>query len=156
VHGRFNANLFFRWLGGAARGVSGQRIDWATVHLIGAKREQASEIELQRVIDSAARIIDWGRDGKVYLITETVLADSIHIVLSTSIAFAAEDSVTSDSTSARGDAVRWAPHSSTQLALRFPRPYRVLYNAEQLGRRAGPEHDPTARLVRVPIVSPLR
>jgi hypothetical protein len=155
LSGLLNTSAFLSWLSGEKRGFQYQRIDSATVAVIGAKREQAFEVELDKLLDSARRIIDWKKPGKVYLITETVLADSIQVRLSTSAGVLIGDSLKADSARAHGISVQWKPQRTTEISLRFPKPYRVLYKAQQVLRPEGFEQYPNRPLVRVPIVESL-
>ena len=153
VQGLLSLNLFFSWFGGENRLSQNQRVDSATIAVIGAKREQAFESNLQRVVDSASHLIDWKKPGKVYLITEAVLADSVQIHLSTSVAVLLGDSLKTDSASSHGILVQWRPQSASDIALRFPKPYRVFYKVQQLVRPEGIEQYPSRPLVRLPVFS---
>ena len=74
VQGMFNTGAFLSWVSGEKRLLQYQRVDSATIAVTGARREQAFEVSLTRVLDSARRVIDWRKSGKVYLITETISA----------------------------------------------------------------------------------
>lgn len=151
VKGMFNTGFFFSWLRGANRSLQYQRVDSASVGVSGAKREQAFEVNLQKVVDSARHVIDWKKSGKVYLITETILADSVQIHLSTSIRVTLGDSLKRDSASTHGIAVHWEPQRAADLSLHFPKPYRVFYKVEQLVRPAGFEQDSLSTLAALPV-----
>jgi hypothetical protein len=155
VQGMLNTAAFLSWLSGERRGVQFQRVDSAVVAVSGAKREQAFEVDLARVLDSARKVIDWRKSGKIYLITETVLADSVQIRLSTSIAVSLGDSLKADSARAHGIAVQWRPQAATDISLRFPSPYRVFYKADQVARPAEFEEYPSRALVHLPVQQPL-
>lgn len=153
VRGAFNLGAFVDWLG-HSRGLGLQRIDSATITVVGGMREQAFESDLRRVVDSAVKLVDWTKSGRVFVITETVLADSVDISLSASRAYAFGDSLSSDSARARGIAVRWMPGSSLSIALGFPAPHRVFYKAEQIIRVTRFEGDSLARFTRIPVEEP--
>lgn len=136
VYGSFNAGAYFSWLGVPASSAF-DRVDSAVIAVTGARREQTFEVDLRQLVDSAARIVDWRRPGSVYLITETVLADSVEISLSRSMRIAVGDSIRADSAALHGVAVRWTPHSTTHLALRFQQPHRVFYKVELLRAHVG-------------------
>jgi hypothetical protein len=155
VQGAFNAGAFLSWLSGERRLLQYQRLDSATVAVFGARREQAFEANLGKVLDSARRVIDWRKSGKVYLITETVSADSVQIRLSTSVAVLIGDSLKTDSAKSHGIAVQWKPQRSTDIALRFPKPYRVFYKVEQLVRPEGFERYPGRALAHLPVLQSL-
>ena len=156
VYGAFNAGAYFSWLGVSAVSAELEHLDTAVVEVGGAKREEAFEVDLRRLVDSAAHVIDWRKPGEVYLITETVLADTVDLTLSISIRTAVGNTLKADSARARGVTVRWTPQSRTHLSLRFGRPYRVFYKAEQLSRSSGIENDSTPKIRRLPIGRPLR
>jgi len=151
VQGTFNVGAFLSWLSGERRLLQYQRVDSVTVVVAGARREQAFEANLGKVLDSARRVIDWNRPGKVYLITETVSADSVQIRLSTSVAVLIGDSLKTDSASSHGIAVQWRPQRATDISLRFPKPYRVFYKVEQLVRPEGFERYPGRALAHLPV-----
>jgi hypothetical protein len=154
IRSSFSAAGFLSWLGGRPQLSAEYRaLDSAVVDVIGAKREQVFEVNLRRVTDSAAKIIDWSRPGRTYVIAETILADSVSFSLASNLLIAASDSVRSDSLKAHGVAVRWEPGSSVRIALRFPQPYRVFYKADQIIRRAGFERDSLGAVLRVPVTA---
>lgn len=155
VQGAFNVSAFLSWLGGEKRLGQYQRVDSVTVAVIGAKREQAFEANLDKVLDSARHIIDWRRPGKVYLITETVLADSVQIRLSTSTGIVVGDSLKTDSATAHGISVQWRPQRAAEISVRFPKPYRVFYKVEQVVRPEGFEQYPGRALAHLPVRQPL-
>lgn len=155
VRSAFDAGAFLSWLGQRSEVGQLQRVDSAVVAVHGAKRERAFEVQLRRVVDSAAHLIDWSRPGKVYLIAETILADSVDIDLSSTIVAAIGDTLRADSARARGITVNWHPSTSTHLDMKFPRPYRVFYKADQLARRSGFENDSLPVLMRIPVTGAL-
>jgi hypothetical protein len=155
VQGMFSTGAFLSWLSGERRGLQFQRIDSAIVAVSGAKREQAFEVDLARVLDSARRVIDWRKPGKIYLITETVSADSVQIHLSTSIGVMVGDSLKADSAKAHGIAIQWRPQAATDISLRFPKPYRVFYKVDQVARPDGFEEYPGRSLVHLPVQTEL-
>lgn len=156
VQGAIDLGVLFAWLGGTSRRLSYERLDSAVVEVVGAKRERAFEVDLRPLLDSAHQLIDWTREGQVYLITETVLADSVSFHLGTSVALAADDSTRRDSSKVRGVAVRWEPQAGASLALRFEQPHRVFYKVDQLVRRSALEPDSLGRIIRLPWPRPLR
>jgi hypothetical protein len=155
VQGAFSIGAFLTWLGGEKRGAQYQRVDSITVAVTGAKREQAFETSLDKVLDSARHVIDWGRPGKIYLITETVLADSVQIRLSTSTAISVGDSLKTDSARAHGISVQWRPQRAAEISVRFPKPYRVFYKVEQVVRPEGFEQFPDRPLAHLPLMHSL-
>ncbi|OYV45646.1 MAG: hypothetical protein B7X06_04290, partial [Verrucomicrobia bacterium 21-51-4] len=148
VAGVFDANGFFSWASNAAFTLRAVRIDSAVVAVFGAKREQAYEVDLRRLIDSASKLIDWTRPGRLYLISETVEADSVDIDLSSMLADSLSAHLTATGAHPPGIGLAWDPHSSTRLAIHFPSPYRVMYRAEQLLRPRELE-DSTGRGLRI-------
>ena len=82
VSGTFSVAAILSWLGASVGSAELERIDSALVYVGGAKREGTTEVSLRPVVDSAAKLIDWTKPGRVYLITETVLADTVKISLS--------------------------------------------------------------------------
>lgn len=150
VRGAFDVGGFIAWLGGGERGVEYSESDSAVVSVSGAKREQAYEASLKLVVDSAMQLIDWTKPGRVYLITETILADSVSIDVGSKAAIVLGDTLKSDSAKSHGVSVGWQPGQSTHLALRFAQPMRVFYKASQLVRRQGFEQDSIPPLVMVP------
>lgn len=154
ITGNLNIDLFLRWLGSSRAWGQLQTQDSASVSVSGARREQAFEVDLQRVVDSAAKLIDWGKQGRVYVITETVLADSVEFSLGRSTRAAIGDTLKSDSAAANSIAVRWTPQSSTaHLALRFKQPHRIFYKVEQLVRRRPLEADTVPIIARIRVVA---
>lgn len=151
VRGKFDAGVFFSWLSGKFRAVEHHRVDSATVVVSGAKRERAFEANLKPVLDSAAHVVDWSQQGRVYLIVETVLADSVEINVSTTVVTTIGDSLKSDSARAHGIAVEWQPSAATRIALRFSRPHRIFYKVIHLVRRSPLEPDSLPRLLGVPV-----
>lgn len=155
VYRGFDIGTLFSWLGASSLGSKLERVDSAVVDVGGAEREQAFEVDLRRVVDSAARLIDWSKPGRVYVVTETVLADSVAITLGVSTRLAVGDSLKADSARARGVSVSWTPHAATNLDLKFSRPYRVFYKAEELRPSSRLEGDSIPKPVRIPVTQPL-
>lgn len=151
VRGRFSSGAFFAWLGDRQRSIEAERADSALVVVAGAKRERAYEVELRKLLDSAATIIDWGRSGRLYLITETIAADSVHILLSSEANLGVRDSLQLDSVKTRGVRVGWSPQRATEIALRFATPHRIFYKVEQLARGEALEPGGFRRVIRLPV-----
>lgn len=149
--GLLRADLLLGWLGIAGIGQGGiQRVDTISLYVAGAKREQAFEVDLRRVTDSAAKIVDWKRPGKVYVITETVQGDTVDIGLSESLRATVGHEITADTTHRSGVDVTWNPQGSTQLRLRFDKPHRIFYKAERLvPRTGGIEPDSAGAVIRI-------
>lgn len=148
VRSLIDGRAFVRWLGREDRGFGGSRLDSAYISLFGATREIAYEVALTAVVDSAAKLVDWTKSGAVYLITETISADSVEIGFVRESVFSTSDSASSVSSS-MGVAARWRPLTSSRLAIRFMQPHRILYKAEQLVKRNGLENDSLALVMRV-------
>ncbi len=156
VTGRISAGLLLGWLGVTTLSADLKRLDSITVFVGGAKREQAFEVNLRRVIDSARTIVDWERPGSVYIITETVSADTVRISLSRSLVAMIGDSLHVNSVLTNNVHVEWRPQGVTQLNMRFETPHRVFYKAEQLLRRyGGLEVDSLPAVIRLPVDSGL-
>lgn len=153
VSGRVNASALFAWVGHETS-VKYSKGDSAVVEIFGTRREITYEADRNRVVDSAEKIIDWSRPGRVYLITEAILADSVNVHLRRETILGVGDSIQRDTSRARALRAYWSPSRATDLAVRFLRPHRVLYKAEQIVRTDRLEPGSRATL-RVPVASPL-
>lgn len=106
-----------------------EREDTVRVSVSGAQREYTTERRLRPALAAVLDSTDFAGTGKMYVIIETILADSVDILVSSarSFAIARGDSgtVSTDSTGF----TRWRANSSGQLQVRFSRPHRVFYKA---------------------------
>lgn len=151
IYGTFDLGAFLTWAGDFRGAAKFSKLDSAVVFIGGAQREEASEVVLRQVLDSAQQLIDWTRPGKVFVITETVSADTIDISLSRSARAVLTDTISADSAKSLGIGFTWTPTSMTQLSLRFPQPYRVFYKADQIIRRTGSlENDTLPKVLHIP------
>lgn len=141
-------------LGSLSRGeIQAEVVDSAFLSVFGAVREFAYEATIEAAVDSVAKLLDWSRSGRVYIITETISADSVELGFVRRNAVSLAD--TASAVRAAGGAIRWHPVSSSRLAVAFGRPHRVLYKAEELVRRRPLEPGGRPALARVPVDSAL-
>jgi len=149
--GVLRAELLFGWLGLSGVGSGNvERVDTVSIYVAGAKREQAFEVDLKRVVDSAAKLVDWKRSGEVYIITETVSGDTVDIGLSESLRTTVGKEITADSSEHSGVSFTWHPQGSTQLRMRFDKPYRIFYKADRVVRTIGGIEPDSTEFVALP------
>lgn len=149
VSGTVDLNALLSWLDRGNAGGRISRVDSAQVEVFGARRERMYESQSRRLIDSAERLIDWTKPGRIFIITETVSADSVLFRINQSAAAAVGDSLKSENATGRGVSFSWQPRRAASLAVRFPRPYRVFYKTDVLVRRSSLEPDSLPRIARV-------
>ena len=156
VYGEFDVGAFFSWLGAPSGSAGFNRIDSAVVEVDGARREQTFDVDLARVEDSARSLLDWRKPGRYFLIRETILADSVVIILSRSVRVATGASFATDSAAKRGVSVSWSPRAATRIGLKFRQPHRVFYKLDLLTRVSRLENDTASALVRIPVGGTVR
>jgi len=107
--------------------------DSIVVAAAGTRREIASDVQLKPVVDSALKVISWLPRNNYYIITETVLADSVNYVMDRLAV------VDLGGASTIGKLVLGKPSLSWQsdgpkytLAAKFAKPLRVFYKVERL------------------------
>ena len=129
---RFTARMLGKYLTDSAYLCDSTR-DSIVVSATGTRRERATDVQLEAVIDSALKLIRWREDNTYYIITETILADSLNYVFdSHSVADLGGDARLG--ALARGNArLSWQRDGvNYSLAARFEKPLRVFYKTERL------------------------
>jgi hypothetical protein len=105
------------------------------VAVSGARIERAFDVPLQALVDSARRVMTWLPNNRYFLITETVLADSVRYLLSHT-ALADLGGQARLAAIARGSSnVAWESDGRLELAIRFQKPLHVFYKVEGLTPR---------------------
>ena len=109
---------------------SAEAQDSIVIQTTGTGREIASDVLLGPVVDSAIKLISlgsWRRDNDYYIISETILADSLSYLLDQRV-----------STKLQGAALHagayWSKSAQgrRQLIARFDKPLRVFYKVQRL------------------------
>ena len=137
TRGNTQLALALGWFGNQRVAAQLSRGDSAMVSIVGAHREAAFEADLKRLVDSARVLVDWAAPGKVYVITETIAADSIHIFVSRNVRQAIGDSGLAGSHSPGAFSASWAPGASSEIVAGFRPARRVMYKADLLIKRTG-------------------
>jgi hypothetical protein len=106
-----------------------ERDDTVRVSVSGARREYTTERRLRTALAAILDSTDFAGSGKLYVILETILADSVDILVAGSRSFAVARGDSGIVSADSSGLARWSATSSSKLQVRFPRPYRVFYKA---------------------------